>query len=135
MRGPHVRFCERRGGAILRAYSTVTPPARAIFQSPPLAVVVGLATIPSSLFEGRFVAWPSRHRPSDEDLHERASDPRGRRRGGQGRVLHRGGLSVRKGPAIAIPEASTAQSPAPRSSCRCLGWRDPRHAGGRAGGT
>jgi len=22
MRGPHVRFCERRGGAILRAYST-----------------------------------------------------------------------------------------------------------------
>jgi len=22
MRGPHVRFCERRGGVILRAYST-----------------------------------------------------------------------------------------------------------------
>src|SRR5277367_6668586 len=25
MRGPHVRFCERRGGVILRAYSTSTP--------------------------------------------------------------------------------------------------------------
>src|ERR1017187_5148758 len=29
MRGPHVRFCERRGGAILRAYSTVSAPPAA----------------------------------------------------------------------------------------------------------
>src|SRR5450432_192117 len=34
MRGPHVRFCERRGGAILRAYSTVSAPLAA---SPELA--------------------------------------------------------------------------------------------------
>src|SRR5271168_3832514 len=27
MRGPHVRFCERRGGVILRAYSTLRIPA------------------------------------------------------------------------------------------------------------
>jgi transposase-like protein len=29
MRGPHVRFCERREGAILRAYSTVAAPSAA----------------------------------------------------------------------------------------------------------
>ena len=29
MRGPHVRFCERREGAILRAYSTVAEPSAA----------------------------------------------------------------------------------------------------------
>jgi hypothetical protein len=29
MRGPQVRFCERRGGATCRAYSTVSPEAGA----------------------------------------------------------------------------------------------------------
>jgi hypothetical protein len=32
MRGPHVRFCERRGGVILRAYSTAALEAGAIAQ-------------------------------------------------------------------------------------------------------
>src|SRR5208282_6708946 len=32
MRGPHVRFCERREGVILRAYSTDTPAAAASAQ-------------------------------------------------------------------------------------------------------
>ena len=40
MRGPHVRFCERRGGAILCAYSTAGPAPAAHF---PLAGKCDLA--------------------------------------------------------------------------------------------
>lgn len=45
MRGPHVRFCERHGGAILRAYSTEAECSK---REPRLAIAVGSGAEPAA---------------------------------------------------------------------------------------
>src|SRR6266700_6096386 len=73
--GPHVRFCEKHGGVILRAYSTRSPsevrPAPAAHFSPRgqcgLAVVSDWVKCLIRLeIEGSAIARPSHHRPPDE---------------------------------------------------------------------
>jgi hypothetical protein len=70
MRGPHVRFCERREGAILRAYSTVAAVERGglfmrqfVIHSPAVAAICTAVARPIPL--GRFVVDRATRRMPD----------------------------------------------------------------------
>src|SRR5271163_522789 len=62
MRGPHVRFCERRGGVILRAYSTDSGGGRNIFprlwRAAPNVPASRLAGRPQERFLNRQLVLP-----------------------------------------------------------------------------
>src|SRR5208337_2355384 len=96
MRGPHVRFCERREGAILRAYSTDILAAAASAGVASSGGNGGWIRGRPSLSRGP-TSWPTRHRSSDEAIHELASQPFVGDRGREIRIQHGNRLPVRNG--------------------------------------